>query len=69
MEAPPFLFSLGGDDYQGFIWDLLNHIAESQVCTGYGFVIANFVQGFDFSIVLSDDSQYGVEEEPGNCLH
>ena len=23
-------------------------------------------QGFDFSIVLSDDSQYGVEEEPGN---
>jgi len=52
VEAPPFLFSLGGDDYQGFIWDLLNHIAESQ--------------GFDFSIVLSDDSQYGVEEEPGN---
>ena len=29
-------------------------------------MIANFVQGFDFSIVLSDDSQYGVEEEPGN---
>ena len=25
-----------------------------------------FYQGFDFSIVLSDDSQYGVEEEPGN---
>merc|ERR1711990_1283802 len=52
VEAPPFLSSLGGDAYQGFIWDLLNHIAESQ--------------GFDFSIVLSDDSQYGVEEEPGN---
>jgi len=52
VEAPPFLSSLGGNSYQGFIWDLLNHIAESQ--------------GFDFSIVLSDDSQYGVEEEPGN---
>ena len=25
-----------------------------------------YLQGFDFSIVLSDDSQYGVEEEPGN---
>jgi len=47
---------MGGDGdnnaYQGFIWDILNHIAESQ--------------GFDFSIVLSDDSQYGVEEQPGN---
>ena len=66
VEAPPFLFSLGGDDYQGFIWDLLNHIAESQVWIWSDLVIANFVQGFDFSIVLSDDSQYGVEEEPGN---
>jgi len=52
VEAPPFLNSLGGGAFEGFIWDLLNHIAESQ--------------GFDFSIVLSDDSQYGVEEEPGN---
>ena len=31
VEAPPFLSSLGGNSYQGFIWDLLNHIAESQV--------------------------------------
>ena len=35
VEAPPFLSSLGGENtYQGFIWDLLNHIAESQVWMG-----------------------------------
>ena len=35
VEAPPFLSSLSGDNtFQGFIWDLLNHIAESQVWMG-----------------------------------